>query len=484
LHNIRFFLIIGAVLRDERILDAISGCSTIENRYHMKKLICILLFLFPVVAFTQSNQPTSKSIRKIQGRIELAGKTTSEIHCGRNLNQALKPQTPQQGSLIQIIDSVYNWQLDLSNWTWKVYNRYNNYVYDANKNLISYIVQSWNDTVWAVDKKYIYTYDANHNQTSESDQIWNGSNWVTEDQYIYTYDANNNQISELKQYRTDSVMTNEEYFLYTYDANNNKTSGLFQSWNNGTWVNIWQYIYTYNTSNYQTSELTKIWLDSVWSNDFQDLYTYDANHNQTSELLQDWDISGVWLNSEQYTFTYDANNNQTSKLVQTWNDSTWMNYVQYNFTYDANNNQTSESDQNWYNSAWANQWQETSTYDVNNFKKSDVIKFWSGEGVFLIGGDSTYYYFHTFTGINELKLQDAGITIYPNPAKDKCKVQCANCNIKSIEIFSLTGEKVYGAEFPAGAGDAVEVDLDFPSGIYFVRVMDEKGISVQKLVVE
>jgi photosystem II stability/assembly factor-like uncharacterized protein len=94
-----------------------------------------------------------------------------------------------------------------------------------------------------------------------------------------------------------------------------------------------------------------------------------------------------------------------------------------------------------------------------------------------------------------LKTKDGGVissvdnisakpafTVYPNPAKDKCRVECVKCNIKNIEIFNLTGEKVYGAEFPAGAGDAVEVYLNFPVGVYFVRVTDDKAVEVGKFI--
>jgi hypothetical protein len=87
-------------------------------------------------------------------------------------------------------------------------------------------------------------------------------------------------------------------------------------------------------------------------------------------------------------------------------------------------------------------------------------------------------------GVNEKKPVSNTLKLYPNPAKDKCKVQCAKCNIKNIQIFNLIGEKVYGAEFSSGTSNAVEVDLDFPAGIYFVKVMNENVMSVQKLVVE
>jgi hypothetical protein len=63
-------------------------------------------------------------------------------------------------------------------------------------------------------------------------------------------------------------------------------------------------------------------------------------------------------------------------------------------------------------------------------------------------------------------------------------VHCAKCNIKNIQIFNLTGEKVYGADISSGTGDSVEVSFDLPAGVYFVKVTDENGMSVQKLVVE
>ena len=86
--------------------------------------------------------------------------------------------------------------------------------------------------------------------------------------------------------------------------------------------------------------------------------------------------------------------------------------------------------------------------------------------------------------VPNLTTNPSPVNIYPNPAKDKCKVQCAMCNIKSIEIFNLTGEKVYGADFSSGTGNAVEVDFDLRAGIYFVKITEEKEISVQKLIVE
>jgi hypothetical protein len=90
---------------------------------------------------------------------------------------------------------------------------------------------------------------------------------------------------------------------------------------------------------------------------------------------------------------------------------------------------------------------------------------------------------NSFFGIDNLPTASSNaLKIYPNPAKNKCNVQWAKGNIKRIEIFNETGEKVYGAGFSAGTGIAVEVELDFPAGIYFVRVTNDRTVQVGKII--
>jgi hypothetical protein len=118
--------------------------------------------------------------------------------------------------------------------------------------------------------------------------------------------------------------------------------------------------------------------------------------------------------------------------------------------------------------------------DMGQQQGADV---WIKEGT---GGNGVAMFdapYSTYTGDSEITGSlDKSIRVYPNPAKDKFEVRCAKCDIKSIEIFNLTGEKVYGAEFPGGTGDVVEINLDFPAGVYFVRVMSEKGVEVGKIM--
>jgi len=123
---------------------------------------------------------------------------------------------------------------------------------------------------------------------------------------------------------------------------------------------------------------------------------------------------------------------------------------------------------------------EEAIYTCLAFSPSDSRPYVAYSDFYNYWRATVMKYDSLFVGINE--HEGTRLSIYPNPARDKCKVQCAKCNIKSIEILNETGEKVYEAEFSAGAGDAVEVNLDFPMGVYFLRLMSDKTVDVGKLI--
>jgi hypothetical protein len=101
--------------------------------------------------------------------------------------------------------------------------------------------------------------------------------------------------------------------------------------------------------------------------------------------------------------------------------------------------------------------------DLANGSKATVMKY-----------DSIYY------GINE--HHESRISIYPNPAEAKCEVRSAKCDIKNIQLINLMGERVYSRDYPAGTGNSVEVGLDLPAGVYFVRVTGANVVEVGKVV--
>jgi hypothetical protein len=247
-------------------------------------------------------------------------------------------------------------------------------------------------------------------------------------------------------------------------------------------VNTYHYTYTYDINNNQTSELDQNWNGSAWVNTEQYTYTYDVNNKRISGLDQSWNDS-VWVNSTQSNYTYDANNNLTNILYQGWNGSVWVISSQDIYTYDANNNQTSQLCQILFNGAWVNLYQELTAHDANNFLKSDSFKDWNILNNVVTDGDSTYYYYHTVLGINDLKMQDACITVYPNPTSGKFTISSKN-NISSMEIYNLLGELI-DSDFNINGKTSNEIDLSSHcKGIYILNIYSGGKIYNCKIVVQ
>ena len=270
-----------------------------------------------------------------------------------------------------------------------------------------------------------------------------------------------------------------------YDANNNMTSFLSQGWNGSAWVNYYQYTFTYDANNNRTSELEQHWNGSAWVNYWQYTYTYDANNNMTSELDQTWNGS-AWVNSYQEIYTYDANNNNTYTLEQQWNGNAWVNYSQETYTYDANNNMTSELEQEWDGSTWENSWQGTYTYDANNIGTSEAYKDWNSTGTAITWGDSTYYYFHTVEGINDLLTQQEKSIIEPNPFSTQATIQIYNSSHRNnlqFTLYDVLGREVLQLSIVNNQTTIQRGNLK--NGIYFYKLSsNQQPIDNGKVVIQ
>lgn len=76
---------------------------------------------------------------------------------------------------------------------------------------------------------------------------------------------------------------------------------------------------------------------------------------------------------------------------------------------------------------------------------------------------------------------DTSVKIYPNPTNNFVKVGAAG-TIKSVQIFDIQG-RLLQHSFVSEKEVILDVS-DRPSGIYFVKVLTEKGIKVEKLIRE
>ncbi|GEP52051.1 hypothetical protein FNO01nite_27230 [Flavobacterium noncentrifugens] len=76
---------------------------------------------------------------------------------------------------------------------------------------------------------------------------------------------------------------------------------------------------------------------------------------------------------------------------------------------------------------------------------------------------------------------DESVVVFPNPAQDKININCNN-TIKSIELYDVQGRVL---EVFAANKISAQINIsDKSKGIYFVKIITEKGKKVQKIIKE
>jgi len=82
--------------------------------------------------------------------------------------------------------------------------------------------------------------------------------------------------------------------------------------------------------------------------------------------------------------------------------------------------------------------------------------------------------------VEEIIYKDE-IAITPNPANDKITISSpALTGNTLLSVFNVSGEKVFERQL---TGTETQIDISaLPQGVYFVRVQDEKGIEVGKII--
>jgi hypothetical protein len=93
------------------------------------------------------------------------------------------------------------------------------------------------------------------------------------------------------------------------------------------------------------------------------------------------------------------------------------------------------------------------------------------------------------TGINEL-TDLSTIFVYPNPASDYIQVsskssgrQVGELNaVTHIEIYNLLGENIYGSQFIGNSSPITITISSFPSGLYVLKMTNNRGTEFRKFV--
>ncbi|MDB9775224.1 GEVED domain-containing protein [Vicingaceae bacterium] len=89
-------------------------------------------------------------------------------------------------------------------------------------------------------------------------------------------------------------------------------------------------------------------------------------------------------------------------------------------------------------------------------------------------------------GINDVVKNNAIISFYPNPNDGQFKLQIENVTAlnSTIEVVNINGQIVYSENLNINGSLSKDINLNVERGLYFVRLINDNGVKVEKLIIK
>lgn len=324
------------------------------------------------------------------------------------------------------------------------------YNHNTNHQITEHISQDWVSGAWENDYKQISTYDANGNLQEFTSLKWLSGTWTNNRNHIYQYDANGNCIVEITRNPNGTSWENGNKFSITYNANHKATQIIYSDWVSGAWIEKQKTSITYN------------------------------NNNDIVSILGQNKSGSNWIDSDRYTNTYSGNL-KTNYLDETFDGTVWVKNQNNIYTYSSSGKLESCISQNWddVGSTWENAYKSIANYNNLDLIGSIEYQDWNSGGYWDKASiDSFFYESYETTGIHNLKLNEANLSVYPNPTNKILNIsislkQPTNCNLTIIDVSG----RIYKMQKMSKAKDIqMQFDIsELANGSYFLKVATSDG---------
>lgn len=88
------------------------------------------------------------------------------------------------------------------------------------------------------------------------------------------------------------------------------------------------------------------------------------------------------------------------------------------------------------------------------------------------------------SGVEELTSKDSEFEVYPNPVTDgRVTIQAPGQDNVAVSIYNVSGSLVYNDSIVLSGGNASLV-VSLPSGLYYIKLQDDKGSAVKKIIIK
>lgn len=329
----------------------------------------------------------------------------------------------------------------------------------------------------------LYTYDAQRNETERIHQAYYGGAWVNQNRYSTTYNASGYETETRSEDYADGgwEMRDGTQTAYVMDGTRLSITTM-KTWN--LFTSIWDYAgrntYSYSgTSVYFSSVVTELYV-TMWVLSSKSEYVWTGNEVSQTIIFSyendDWkrlskmavthpdafttitinstdDESGGWVDFVKITTAIDSHENvtlqQTEMFMADWSI---VEAKRYQLTY-SGNNLTQRITQTYAQGAWGNSFKEV----FSNFAS--------------LSTDIT-------------QLDDAGITIFPNPVGKEAVIRLSMVKTGSVtlSLYSITGQVII-EENVSTDGSIVNYPLNLNGvrpGSYLLIARNKQGNQIGK----
>ena len=272
-----------------------------------------------------------------------------------------------------LLDSVYQYDWDTTDWTLKTKNLKYYYSNEWLKENL-YVVKNPSSGTWGKYAHFLYYYNGSNQDTARVlGEIWTNTSdtlpfqythyfkrkqvdttytkewgpvkqkFLSGSQYIYTYDSLDSVTKKLSQrFDTTSNSWKNDYLnTFTYNTNHMPSEEVFQNWNStsSVWKNINRKVENYDSTNFLIEHIEYIWSDTVWQKSSRITYANDQTGNPMTSLTEMWnDILLTWEPFGQSIFIYSPLGLKFSERKQVYNKMTSQfvdsYFLNYNYFYD------------------------------------------------------------------------------------------------------------------------------------------------------
>jgi len=297
--------------------------------------------------------------------------------------------------------------------------------------------------------------------------------WAFADSTSFHYDKHD-RLETKESFNAERVHTSTVHYKYTDQEKVITTEKL----DNNLWKPVKRETQTYSTTDNLLNLMTETYNDGAFHNSTLITYSYDEQNHCTSVLTQKWENES-WENVKMVINGYNDNGHLTVAKLMQWQEETFVDANRAVYELNEDGYPTAVffekwNEDDWVEGTWVSDFHVYSENHLNRQNKelcqTDVRRI-------------EIHYANTPMpdyDVEEHPTEQAFATIHPNPTTGL--VIITGKALKQAEVLNTLGQCVATTQ---GQGETLQINIaNLPTGVYFVRVMDEEGRKCIRKVVK